>query len=113
MPGNYCAAIGCKNTQREKKFTFHSFPVDPAIRSKWIEFVRRADWEPFKNPKNAVLCSEHFKKDDFNIPTVIPSWINNDGSGHKTGQTRLKKGAIPSVEISSNFCLPKRLAAKR
>ena len=100
MPGNYCSAFGCKNTQREKKFTFHSFPVDPAIRLKWIEFVRKIP------SKNSVLCSEHFKKDDFKIQSMIPSWIN-DSKLNKT-QLRLKKGAVPSVEISSNFSLPSK-----
>ena len=106
MPGSYCSAIGCKNSTREKKLpdiTFHRFPVDPATRFKWIEFIRRANWDL---PKHHLLCSEHFKKEDFRIYSEIPSWIN-DLSGHKSKLT-LKKGAVPSVEVSSNFVLPKR-----
>ena len=105
MPGYYCAAVGCKNSdywtkknKEEKNYTFHSFPTDPDIRLKWTQFVRRANWVP---GKNAVLCSEHFTKDDYKIQSI------KDSSGTRTA-LRLKRGVKPTVEISSNFCLPER-----
>ena len=106
MPGKFCAAIGCKNSDywtkkynKEKNYTLHSFPKDPDIRLKWIQFLRRpSDWVP---SKNALLCSEHFTKNDYLIQKI------KDSSGTRTAPW-LKKGVIPSVEISSNFCLPER-----
>ena len=103
MPGEYCCVIGCNNAQRDKKVAFHRFPADPATRSKWIKFVRR------EISKNSLICSEHFKKDDYDV------W-ENFKKGHISqavyqldkSAPRLKKGAVPSVEISSNFRLSKR-----
>ena len=105
MPGHFCSAIGCKNSDywtkknnEEKNYTFHSFPTDPDVRLKWTQFVRRANWVP---GKNAVLCSEHFIKDDFEIEKIKDS----SGTRPRT-RTCLKRGVKPTVEISSNFCLP-------
>ena len=109
MPGKQCAAIGCKNSEywtkknnEEKNYTFHSFPKDPDIRLKWTQFVRRANWVP---TKHAVLCSEHFTKEDF----YVPFKNRGESSGTRTPlKMKLKRGVKPTVEISSNFCPPER-----
>ncbi|KAM3871390.1 THAP domain-containing protein 6-like [Diretmus argenteus] len=82
MP-DYCAAFGCSlirsRENRQKGITFHRFPKDALIRKAWTIAVRREDFKP---GNRAVLCSCHFKLDDFD----------------RTGQTvRLKEGVIPSV----------------
>uniref|UniRef100_A0A182NJT5 Gamma-tubulin complex component 2 n=1 Tax=Anopheles dirus TaxID=7168 RepID=A0A182NJT5_9DIPT len=71
MPFSSCAASFCKNNRynvnkREVHVTFHTFPgqYDPLLK-KWIEFCqRKPDWKPHKND---VLCSAHFREDDYQM----------------------------------------------
>ncbi|XP_047432296.1 THAP domain-containing protein 2-like [Mugil cephalus] len=82
MP-EHCAAFSCKNRRtvqnKTRGITFHKFPKDVELRRKWDIAVRR---HRFTSSKSSVLCSEHFKAEDFD----------------RTGQiVRLKDGVIPSV----------------
>ena len=64
--------LGCSNVRSlENGIGLHTIPFygdkDPQAkkrRKKWIDFVRlkRAQWQP---SKNSVICSKHFKADDF------------------------------------------------
>lgn len=57
----------------------HRFPKDALLGKAWTIAVRRNDFKP---GDRAVLCSCHFKPEDFD----------------RTGQTvRLREGVIPSV----------------
>lgn len=55
-----------------------SFPLDEAIRKKWIDFVSSEHGVPYIPPKDARLCSLHFDADNYigdrpkfrGIPTV-------------------------------------------
>ncbi|XP_036066949.1 THAP domain-containing protein 6-like [Oryzias melastigma] len=81
MP-EHCAAYACSNRQtieaRDRGITFHKFPKKD-VRKKWEVALRR---EGFTATDSSVLCSEHFKPEDFD----------------RTGQiVRLKDGVIPSV----------------
>ncbi|XP_053198455.1 THAP domain-containing protein 6-like [Scomber japonicus] len=80
MP-EHCAAYSCKNRltvqNRAQGITFHKFPKD--VRKKWEVALKR---EGFTASDSSVVCSEHFKQDDFD----------------RTGQiVRLRDGVIPSI----------------
>ncbi|XP_072558846.1 transcription factor E2F6 isoform X1 [Paramormyrops kingsleyae] len=81
-----CAAFRCRNRRslenRHRGITFHKFPKDPGLRKAWAIAVRRKDFKP---NDTTVLCSCHFKADDFD----------------RTGQiVRLRESVIPSVFAS-------------
>ncbi|XP_053191200.1 THAP domain-containing protein 6-like [Scomber japonicus] len=82
MP-DFCAAYGCANqrniTTRSRGITFHRFPKDTILRKHWELALKR---EGFVAKKRSVLCSEHFKADEFD----------------RTGQiVLLRHGVMPSV----------------
>ncbi|XP_048031120.1 THAP domain-containing protein 6-like [Megalobrama amblycephala] len=82
MPAS-CAAWGCTNRRtvvnRSRGITFHRFPRDKELRRQWEVAIRR---EGFSASEFSVLCSEHFKPEDFD----------------RTGQTvRIRDGAKPSI----------------
>ncbi|XP_062282556.1 THAP domain-containing protein 2-like [Scomber scombrus] len=89
MP-DFCAAYGCSNERniqtRSSGITFHRFPKDNSLRRQWERAVKR---KGFVASERSLLCSEHFKANDFD----------------RTGQTvRLRHGVKPSV-----FNFPSRL----
>ena len=67
-----CVVGGCSNIRSlEKGIGLHTIPFygderpeAKKRRKRWIDFVRlkRAQWEP---TKSSVICSKHFKPDDF------------------------------------------------
>ncbi|KAL1433385.1 hypothetical protein MTO96_012591 [Rhipicephalus appendiculatus] len=75
-----CVAYGCTNRAKKGSgITFHLFPKNAEVRSKWKQAVRRENWEP-KNGDQ--LCSVHFTPECFD----------------RTGQTvRLRHGSLPTV----------------
>ncbi|XP_059364611.1 THAP domain-containing protein 2-like [Carassius carassius] len=82
MP-DFCAAYGCTNARslqtRTRGITFHKFPKCSERRRQWERALRR---EGFVANDRTLLCSEHFRNEDFD----------------RTGQTvRFKAGAVPSV----------------
>lgn len=56
------------------------FPRDEVLRKKWIQATRRLHFNP---SRSAVLCSQHFKEEDFDRTT--PNYV------------KLREGVIPSV----------------
>ncbi|TRY90894.1 hypothetical protein DNTS_021963 [Danionella cerebrum] len=82
MPAS-CAAWGCTNRRtvdsRSQGITFHGLPKKLEMREQWVAAIRR---EGISRCKHWVLCSNHFKPEDFD----------------RTGQTvRIRDGVIPSV----------------
>ncbi|KAM3850216.1 THAP domain-containing protein 6-like [Diretmus argenteus] len=89
MPAS-CAAWGCANRRslgsRSRGITFHMFPKEKELRRQWEVALKR---ESFSASDSSVICSEHFKLEDFD----------------RTGQTvRIRDGTKPSV-----FNLPTHL----
>ncbi|XP_045783383.1 THAP domain-containing protein 1-like isoform X2 [Maniola jurtina] len=82
---NSCCVSGCKNESYPgSRFSFHKFPKNENLKLKWGNAV------PGKISKSSVICSEHFKRDDF-----IPGYIRK----------MLKPDAVPSIfpKVSSSF----------
>ncbi|CAK1588861.1 unnamed protein product [Parnassius mnemosyne] len=67
-----CVVKGCKNNSKLNKksdgVTFHLFPTDIEIKSKWVAAIRVCRNEPQWTPsKSSVVCSDHFVSDDLYI----------------------------------------------
>lgn len=69
-----CSAPDCKNQGR------HIFPKDPKRRKSWEKALRIKN---FKATKHSVLCSAHFKADDYfgqsKYTSKCNSFIMTDG----------------------------------
>lgn len=63
------------------------FPTDPELRKKWLEVV------PVKVSKTSVVCSQHFKPDDFTLGGLL--------------RKKLKPDAVPSIfpVVSDKVCI--------
>lgn len=57
-----CVAVGCSNTYSTPGTSFHMFPRNQEVRKLWVLAMRRENWQP---TRSSMLCSAHFKKDDF------------------------------------------------
>ena len=81
-----CVAFGCKNVNKKGKkpeLSFHRFPSHNSkaeLRKLWTKAVRRENWEP---SLYSLLCSDHFKKEDFR--------------GNSEQRKGLKDDAVPSI----------------
>uniref|UniRef100_A0A3Q1FYB5 THAP-type domain-containing protein n=1 Tax=Acanthochromis polyacanthus TaxID=80966 RepID=A0A3Q1FYB5_9TELE len=79
----HCAAFNCTLRRmidtRKVGITFHRFPKDNGLNRKWEVALRR---EGFAASVESVLCSKHFKPDEFERAGEI---------------CRLRPGAIPSL----------------
>ncbi|KOB77295.1 THAP domain-containing protein 1 [Operophtera brumata] len=57
-----CAVPSCKNdsrrqTKQNSNVTFHRFPKNEELLRKWVDAIRRPDWEP---TIRSFVCSVHF-----------------------------------------------------
>lgn len=100
--GPYCTAYGCSNARgKDNAVSFHTYPKDSDLRSKWVTAVRRKNFVP---SKHAVLCSDHFTVDSF-VEHV---------SGRpllETAKRKLYPNAVPSIfpAMPEHLqCTPKR-----
>ncbi|XP_045541364.1 zinc finger protein 271 isoform X1 [Papilio machaon] len=84
-----CSVQNCTNdTKRTTKrhgITFHMFPKEPSLRTKWLEALGKMDWEP---KCRSTVCSEHFRTEDL----------------YKTkfGLRKIKNGAVPVLVQESS-----------
>ncbi|XP_050074547.1 uncharacterized protein LOC126562161 [Anopheles maculipalpis] len=103
MPNSKCAAAFCRNKRavaRDRKLDiiFHSFPVDDALRRRWIQFCRRGDqWTPYKTDS---ICSAHFRKQDYQMANSPRTWSKN--------LRRLNHDAFPSIMDGSVLTISKK-----
>ena len=83
----HCCVPQCTNSSRyNKEISFHTFPVDAAIRAEWLRKIRRDRFTP---TKNTPVCSRHFKETDIVVTAG--------------GLKRLHKGAIPVLFAWNEF----------
>ena len=95
MPSN-CSIYGCNNTQKNcsTEVQFFRFPKDELVAKQWVNCCRRQDTI---NTKNALICSVHFTKDDYNEHLKYKLL----GIEKPKNQRALKRDAIPSLSLSS------------
>ena len=84
-----CSAFGCKNRKIVSRphLKFHSFPKDPERRLKWIQAVRRANFNPISSTK---ICSDHFVPSDYKDESIYLT------------RALLKEEAVPSVFLKKS-----------
>ena len=90
MP-SVCAAYGCNNNKDKTKgsgIRYFGSPKDVL----WLNLCRRAD---NINVKNAVVCSVHFTKDDYN-DDMKSRLLGIESPKNKR---LLKKDAVPSLSL--------------
>lgn len=86
----HCCVPQCTNSSRyNKELSFHSFPVDLAVRAEWLRKIRRDNFNPTKNTR---VCGRHFKGTDFVVTTG--------------GLRRLQKGSVPVLFSWNGYELP-------
>lgn len=80
----YCSVPCCSNNKQKFPYlSFHDFPVDADQRARWVKAIKRIEGPCFKIRRGSTyVCCQHFAPED-----KYTSFI---------GQTRIKKGAVPS-----------------
>ena len=74
-----CKSLGSGSTEKRcEGVTFHRFPIDPAVKQKWLENIDRInkDGSPWQPYKAATICSLHFKPSCFHESKVSSILIN-------------------------------------
>lgn len=86
-----CCVVGCNNNRKNSSATLHKFPKkgkEPQRFKAWKNRINRANFFP---NDNHVVCSVHFKDDDFEndlMKTLLPD---------EKIVRRLKKSVVPSL----------------
>ncbi|KAI4888639.1 hypothetical protein NFI96_027067 [Prochilodus magdalenae] len=70
------------------EFSFHRFPVDPEVRTRWLTQIRRDDFGPLQSTR---VCSRHFNTGDFVVTAV--------------GKRKLNKGALPCLFAGNDYSM--------
>ncbi|XP_062605906.1 uncharacterized protein LOC134267706 [Saccostrea cucullata] len=76
-----CVPLCNGNGRLRPELSFHKFPSNEIVRKLWIQAIRR-DPGPLFNVKEAVVCSRHFKAEDYKWTPV---------------RTTLRPGSVPST----------------
>uniref|UniRef100_A0A4W6DT53 THAP domain-containing protein 1 n=1 Tax=Lates calcarifer TaxID=8187 RepID=A0A4W6DT53_LATCA len=99
MP-NYCVCAGCRNSSLSGH-RVHSFPdrtKNSDCFNAWLSFVqkRRRDFTAASVTRNAVVCSAHFRKEDY-----VPGDVMALRMGCRTqNRVRLIPVAVPSIHAA-------------
>ena len=92
MPSHdHCCVPQCCNRRTKRAdLGFHAFPCVESLRRSWIVAIKRDRGLQFQITKHTVVCSDHFRREDFTLPPDI----KGESPGKKR---RLKPGAVPSI----------------
>ncbi|XP_044756662.1 THAP domain-containing protein 6-like [Coccinella septempunctata] len=63
----YCSVKKCRNNTKfppAKNISFHTFPKEEQTLKEWLQILG-IPVEAWKWTKNSVVCSEHFRKEDY------------------------------------------------
>nr|XP_055038832.1 uncharacterized protein LOC129426493 isoform X5 [Misgurnus anguillicaudatus] len=103
---NHCVCGGCTNSSRSghRVFRFPDKTKDCAIFRAWVRFVqlRRRDFTSASVSKNAVVCSAHFRSEDYRAGDIMECNMGYRGKN----SVRLKAGAIPWVHAAPPSSAP-------
>ena len=67
MPTHCCVPECTKKGYREEdgtKVSFFKFPIENAMKKKWLHAIRREEGKYFKVTKSTRVCSRHFREGD-------------------------------------------------
>eukprot|EP00094_Tigriopus_californicus_P013209 TCALIF_12775-PA protein Name:"Similar to T Transposable element P transposase (Drosophila melanogaster)" AED:0.19 eAED:0.30 QI:0/-1/0/1/-1/1/1/0/813 len=85
------SAIG--STVRGYGVSLFAFPKDAKLRQKWVQLMRRDQWQPTRFSK---LCAHHFAHDQF-LPLHDLKETNLPALPWKACRPKLKPGAVPTL----------------
>ncbi|XP_022519890.2 uncharacterized protein LOC111190408 [Astyanax mexicanus] len=86
----HCCVPLCTSSSRyNAEISFHKFPVDAAVRAKWLTKIRRDKFTPTVNTR---VCGRHFQPGDFAVTAG--------------GLRRLQSGAVPLLFSWNEYTLP-------
>ncbi|XP_069105555.1 uncharacterized protein [Argopecten irradians] len=77
---DYCCVPHCNGNARiHRELSFHRFPSTKKkdLRKRWIVVIRRDEGPCFKIGSNTVVCSRHFKQEDFRW-TLVRKCLKSD-----------------------------------
>nr|XP_011426981.2 THAP domain-containing protein 6-like [Crassostrea gigas] len=98
----HCCLPQCTGNGRlNPELSFHKIPINDELRKSWIHAIRRDPGPLFNISKEAVVCSRHFKKEDFKWtpvrktlrPSSVPSLFN--WSKESTQRRQIIKTPLP------------------
>ena len=94
---NYCVVTNCNSRGGFK------FPVKPGIRQQWVRFVRmhRLKWSG--PSKHSVICSRHFKPEEFEENPVMESLGFKSRLVHFLTMFLLQRGRCVQVPVCINI----------
>ncbi|CAH2091914.1 unnamed protein product [Euphydryas editha] len=107
---NSCCVRGCNNESYPgSHFSFHGFPKNENQKLKWQNVV------PGKISKSSVVCSAHFKCDDFvsgyirrmlkpdAVPSIFPKVVSSEKRIHVLSKIRIQEGpALKTIKLQES-----------
>ena len=92
--------VSCTNSGDTQGISMHCFPKDPAVRKKWVQFVRRhrTDFDPSKYSSKIFLCSAHFAESCF-TKRFAKELTGFDSRGTKCF---LARGSVPTIDTAGS-----------
>ena len=97
MPSN-CSVLGCFNTHektKDSKIKYYHFPKNKTYRDQWVHALCRADTI---NTEYALVCSIHFKPQDYNDDLQSQLLGTESPKHHRL----FKKDAVPTLFLSNS-----------
>lgn len=91
-----CVAYGCRSgygNAVQQGVSFHKFPTDNLIRSKWLRKISRSNFVPTKYSR---LCSLHFNESDFITSRCDSNITRKRKNTSLRNRRQLKSDSIPS-----------------
>ncbi|KAJ8314439.1 hypothetical protein KUTeg_006589 [Tegillarca granosa] len=68
----HCCVPFCTSDSRyNKELHFHHIPKNPTLKKDWIIKIRGDEGPLFKITQATVVCSKHFKKEDYRSWTPV------------------------------------------
>ena len=112
--GKNCVVYGCNVTSANKKgistqgISTHSFPKDPNVRRKWVNFVKKTRKNFSQPTEHQVICAQHFASDAFADQYTAPLFQRELGYRPKR---KLKSDAEPTLMTEETAAALKKLTA--
>uniref|UniRef100_A0A8B9HPG2 V-myb avian myeloblastosis viral oncogene homolog-like 2a n=2 Tax=Astyanax mexicanus TaxID=7994 RepID=A0A8B9HPG2_ASTMX len=86
----HCCVPHCSRSSRYNSLiSFHRFPVDPELRARWVQQIRRDNFTPTDHTR---VCCSHFQPGDFAVTAA--------------GLRRLQPGTVPLLFAWNQYSPP-------